>query len=424
MLVGHAIRQYPGDSLLKIKHAQLLIDMSRPAKALSVLRSIGKAANDNYELYLAKGAALNLTGKGFEARVAFNNAFRLCNEFKDETAYCIAQSYMQTGHLKLAEKYLLLALQHNPENLLVLYDLGSNYEKMELPAKGIRYFKKYLEIDPFAEHVWNNLGVLYTDTGNMHRAEEAFDYALAINPSFVPACLGKAELLTNLERYTEAAAMYTELLNENNGDIEVLNLLGHCYLQLEDYKEAIDIFGESIKLAGDDSKAWFGIGKAYYGLGSFGLCMDALDKAITSEPDNATYWCMLGEALSQVNQVNKAIDAYTLALLLRPEDHNATLACAQLFYRKRRYAEAIELLVPLSREEHGNALVFYRLAAYLVYDKRLNEAKHYLMTGLKLQLNGYNNMFTQFPKTRSVAAFRNLIERHLHKTRLMFNTDN
>ncbi len=424
-VIVHAIRQYPADSLLKIKYAQLLIDISRPAKALSIIKSIGKTADDNYELHLAKGAALNLTGKGLEARVAFNNAFRLCDEFKDETAYCIAQSYMQTGHLKLTEKYLLLALQHNPENLLVLYDLGSNYEKMDQPAKGIRYYKKYLEIDPFAEHVWNNLAILYTDTGNIHRAQEAFDYALAINPQFVPACFGKAGLLTSLERYAEAAALYTELLNENNGDVEVLNLLGHCYLQLEDYMEAIGIFGESIKLSGDDSTAWFGIAKAYFGLGKYGLCMDALDKAITSKPDNATYWCMLGEALGQVNHVNKAIDAYTLALLLNPDDRDAKLACAQLFYRKRRYAEAIELLVPLSREEEpGNALVFYRLAAYLVYDKRLDEAKHYFIQGLKLHLHGYQEIFTQFPKTRSIAGFRKLVERHLQKVRLMYNADN
>jgi tetratricopeptide (TPR) repeat protein len=77
MVVSMAIQQHPNATSMKLRYAQLLIETSKPGKALRIIKSLGKAENDNFELYLARGIALNMTGKYPEAQISFNKALKL-----------------------------------------------------------------------------------------------------------------------------------------------------------------------------------------------------------------------------------------------------------------------------------------------------------------------------------------------------------
>src|SRR5512133_2376535 len=186
-VINLAIRQHPDASLLKLRYAQLLIEISHPAQAIRILKSLGEDDSLNHELYLAKGIAYNMTGKFNEAKASFSKSLELCDDLKDELAYNIAQSYMQFNMYSVAVKYLVAAYHYNPTNILVLYDLGLSYDKLNDPEKSLSFYQKYLDLDPFAEHVWNNMGVIHSKTGNYDKAIDAFDYAVSINPQFLPA---------------------------------------------------------------------------------------------------------------------------------------------------------------------------------------------------------------------------------------------
>jgi predicted Zn-dependent protease len=135
--VCRAIKQHPEASSMKLRYSQLLIETGKPGKALSILKCIESVENHNFEMHLAKGLALNITGKCTEAEASFYNALLMCVEDKDEVAYEIAQSFMQLEMNELAVKYLHIAFQNNPENILVLYDLASTYLKIDRPRKSI-----------------------------------------------------------------------------------------------------------------------------------------------------------------------------------------------------------------------------------------------------------------------------------------------
>jgi len=66
--VKHALNHHPYASSIKLRYIQLLIETGKPARALGMIRCIGEAEASNYELFLAKGIALNLTGKFREAK--------------------------------------------------------------------------------------------------------------------------------------------------------------------------------------------------------------------------------------------------------------------------------------------------------------------------------------------------------------------
>jgi tetratricopeptide (TPR) repeat protein len=411
--VSIAIKQYPDVSSMKLRYVQLLIETGKPGKALGIIKSFGDAESTNCELFLAKGIALNLTGKHAEARLSFEEALKLCIENKDEVAYNIAQSFIQIGLNSVAVKYLLLAYRYNEDNILVLYDLALNYEKLDIPKKSILYYHKYLDLDPFAEHVWNNLGLIYTGMENFEKAGESFDYALAINPHFYPAYFDKADMLVLSNNIQGAIEIYSELLSEDSSNTKALCDMGNCYEQIGDYHEALKIYKQTLDISQDCSEAWYGVGMVYFKLKKYNLSIDMLKKAVSLQPANADYWFLLGEAYDITRKLNKAINAYTRASELNPLDYEAWMACAQVLFRKKRIGEAIYMLTRLYQYNHDNPIINYRLAAYYAYQHELTEAQRYFKRGLALSFQEHVEMFRHFPKTRSFPVFQSMIETHL-----------
>jgi tetratricopeptide (TPR) repeat protein len=411
--VCFAIKQHPNATSMKLKYVQLLVETGRPGKALSIIKSIGDAESANYELFLAKGIALNLTGKNMEARSSFEKALKLCIDDKDEIAYNIAQSFMQIGMTSTALQYLLIAYRYNQDNILVLYDLALNYEKLDHPGKSISYYQEYLDLDPFAEHVWNNLGLLYTHTENFKKAGESFDYAIAINAHFYPAYFDKADMLVVSNNIRGAIEVYSELLAEDASNTKAMCNMGSCYEQTGDYYEALKIYKRVLEISQDNSDALYGVGMVYFRQKKYSMSADMLKKAVSIQPANADYWFMLGEAYNGARKLNKAISAYTRASELNPLDYEAWMACAQVLFRKRRIDEAIYMLTQLYQYDRDNPVINYRLAAYYTYQQELIEAQRFFKRGLALDFQEHVEMFRHFPKTKSLPVFRLILENHL-----------
>jgi tetratricopeptide (TPR) repeat protein len=413
LAVKHALEQHPYATSVKLKHIQLLIETGKPGKALGMIRHIQDAEASNYELFLAKGIALNLTGKFKEALVEFELAIRLCTENREEVAYNIAQSFMQIGKHSHAIKYLMLAYEFNAENVLVLYDLALNYEKLDCQEKSIEYYQKYLELDPFAEHVWNNLGLIFTSVENSEKATEAFNFAIAINPHYFSAYYNKAELCIFNNDLTEAIDVYNELLLQDNSNTKALSDLGNCYEESGNYLEALKAYDRAITISCDCSDAWFGKGMVYFRQKKYRPSISSFKKAVGFQPGNSDYWFMLGEAFSRYRKLDQAINAYSRAAELNPLDFEAWMACAQVLFRKKRVGEAINMLIQLYQHNHENPTINYRLAAYHAYQLDFVNANKYFEKGLRLNYPEHHEMFRQFPKTKTVTGFKTLIEEHV-----------
>jgi tetratricopeptide (TPR) repeat protein len=405
-----AIQQHPNASCMKLRYAQLLIETLKPGKALRILRGLGEAESDNYELFLAQGIALNMTGKYTEANNSFNKALKICEDMKDEVAYSIAQSYMQYGMYCRAVNYLLLAYHYNKNNILIIYDLGLCYDKLQDSQKSLLFYNKYLEIDPFAEHVWNNIGLLYTKTGKFDQASNAFDYSIAINPQFIPAYFSKADMFIMSNNLKEAIEVYNDILLEDSSNTKALCDMGRCFIEIENYHEAMKLFKSALDIAYDCADAWYGKSVIFFRLRKYGFSVNAIKKAISLDKGNPQYWYSLGEIYNRTRKLNKAIVAYTKATELSPDNFKSGIACAQVLFRKKRIQEAILMLNDIYINYPDNALINYRLAAYHAYQHNIAEAQHYFKKALLLNFSEHTEMFRHFPKTKSLAAFRFIME--------------
>jgi cytochrome c-type biogenesis protein CcmH/NrfG len=136
-------------------------------------------------------------------------------------------------------------------------------------------------------------------------------------------------------------------------------------------------------------------------------------KAVGFQPANSDYWFMLGEAFSRYRKLDQAIHAYSRASELNPLDFEAWMACAHVLFRKKRIGEAIDMLIQLYQHNHENPTINYRLAAYHAYQLDFVNANKYFEKGLRLNYPEHHDMFRQFPKTKTLAGFKTLIEEHV-----------
>lgn len=415
--INLGFKLHPCSLSLKLKYVHLLIETGKPSKAFGIIRQVEKAEPMNYQLHLLKGYALNITGKNREALKSFERAIDLCDENRDEVAYSIAQSFLQTSQYYIANKFLLLAHQLDSSNVLTLYDLAENLDRLDLPEKSLEYYSKYLDIDPYAEQVWNNMGMLYCRTGRFQQALEAFDYATAINPYFFTAYLNKADALAMQNDYSGAVEAYREILKRDAGNTKALCCLGDCFEEMHKYSEALKTYNHAISLSPDCSEAWFAKGLVLLKIKKLNQSIVAIKKALLYEPDNADYWFMLGEVYSRLHKDMQAVGAYKEAVKINPFDDEAWLACAQVLFSKKKICEAIDILRESYAHINENPTLHYRLAAYHIYQQDFDTAMMHFESGLKLNYNEYHEMFRQFPKTRECGFFYTLIEKHQHKVR-------
>jgi tetratricopeptide (TPR) repeat protein len=294
-----------------------------------------------------------------------------------------------------------------------LYDLALNFERLDEPWESISYYNKYLELDPFAEHVWNSLGILYTSMEEYGKAEESFDFSIAIDPYFYSAYYDKADMLMKSENICKAIAVYHELLSVDALNTKALCEVGNCYQQIGDFSSALDVYWKALEIAPDCSDAWYGIGVVNFRQKRYLQSTGILKKAISLQPANADYWYILGESYYGAHRFNKAIEAYIRASELNPYDYNILTACAQALFRKHRIAEAKIMLTKLHQFNREDPLINYRLAACHAYLGELTKAQYYFKKGLSLNFHEHNEMFKLYPKTKTLPIFRRILDNYL-----------
>lgn len=419
--INLALRQHPCALSVRLKNIQVLIETGRPSRALDMIRKVEKIEPSNYQVYLFKGIALNITGKSDEALKSFNCAIDLCNDNQDDLLYSVAQSFLQTGQFVTANSFLLRAHDVDRTNVLVLYDLAENFERLDQFDESLEFYRKYLDVDPFAEQVWNNLGLLCCKTGRYMQAAEAFDFATAINPNHFTAYMNKADMLVGQNDHTGAIEIYREILEKDAENTHALCSLGDCYEETGNYSEALKAYNHAIALYPDFSDAWFGKGLVFLKIKRYSQSISSIKRALLYEPENPDCWFMLGELYSRMNKDIQAVEAYKEAVKINPLDHEAWLACAQVFFRKRKICEAISTLSESFEFIGENPTLHYRLAAYHAYQKDFNTAIVHFEQGLMLNYSEYQEMFRLFPKTREYGIFYALIEEHQHKVKQKIN---
>ncbi len=325
--------------------------------------------------------------------------------------------------LKALADRLKEALQKNPEDIQILYDLGEIYMEMHRYGEAIpplrevvnkepeyksarlhlgraqmemgrdddalEHLKEAMRLNPESEiikkalsQVHSNLSTAYGRMKNQRESENHFKEAVKIIPNFGPAHLSMGICYTELGRYKEALGKIQDALNfDKNLTVQAHYNFGEVYSKLKNTKKAIKHYKEAVSVDPTAAMPNLRLGMLYFKLKKYKDCIVPLRQAIKNSPKHgAEGYYKLGAALMKLKRYRPAENPLRKAVELSPDNETANDALAENLFQismdlrfNGKPGEEIDLL----RE------VVYFNPEHIKAHERLSEAYDERMSGVK-----------------------------------------
>jgi Tfp pilus assembly protein PilF len=206
----------------------------------------------------------------------------------------LGERFLVAGKTSLALEQFLEALELDPDDHFLHYDLAHAYDLKGATDRAEYHLKEAIRLKPDFSMAHNYLGVLYARRGQTDLAIAAYNMALK-----------------NLVYVAPQSAHYN---------------LGLAYLSKKEYEKAVEHFGEAIKLVPDFVAAHNEMGQAYEGLGKLKDAKRHYRKAIEFNPQYAVAQFNLGRMQYRTGEKDLAIRSFQEAIRLAPDSDYASEA--------------------------------------------------------------------------------------------------
>ncbi len=118
------------------------------------------------------------------------------------------------------------------------------------------------------------------------RAIDCYRRALEVDPDYVDAICGLAEVLDAEKRHDDAVALYRKAVELRPGHPQTLTALGTTLVGAGKHPEAIELFRQAVTLAPADAAAHLCLGTALEEIGRIAEAESAFEQAIAIDPGN------------------------------------------------------------------------------------------------------------------------------------------
>jgi tetratricopeptide (TPR) repeat protein/S1-C subfamily serine protease len=172
-------------------------------------------------------------------------------------------------------------------------------------------------------------------------AEQAFDRAVQLNPTFVHLALyGKARALEGQSKYQEASRVLETLLLKQPNYTPALIELSSMYRLLNEYEKALATLNKAIQLSPQNANLYSKRMVVLSNLRRHQEALSAINQAIALSPRAAFYYNR-GTTYQALKDYPKAIADYTKAIAINPELANAYNNRGRTYSKLKEYPKAI-----------------------------------------------------------------------------------
>lgn len=300
----------------------------------AVRREVGDHPNILY--YLGR---LDLEDQKFESAIGNFSKAIVKPPFPD-TSYYLGYAYFKQGDLSAAEKWLKEAVQMNPRDARMQYQLGLVYRKEGLEQEAGKALALSEEL----------------------RQRDANESRLRLE------CGQKLDQGPR----EEAHAVCEQLYDPDNA--EKLTALGTIYGQHGDLESALKPLRRAAELAPESPQMQYNLALAYYQMNQFEEARGPLANALKRWPDLFQLNALYGAVLVKLGEEVPAYEALRHAYQLNPQDagtgdllYLATIGIARKSQDARQYADALRYfeeaakLKPQEPAPHRNMAQIYGL---------------------------------------------------------------
>lgn len=307
--VEYAEQLYPDSTEVKLRRAHLYIAHEQFEPALRIIRRLRAEHPDDLDVAYSLGVAYGAVGESRKAIELFMEAA--------SDGWLLGRVYANIG-----EEYYRL---HDDDNAIRYYELAldtdsydqyalSNYTDICIGAgradQAVRYLKTFVGEHPYSREAWCSLGVAYRALRQYEQSFDAFEYAIAIDKSYVEAYTELADSYEEAGQVSEAATTLLRARDYADDRSDIYRSIAYLYLRADNLPSAIDYFRRAIEENPDDARSHAALAMAFAHDGDASGAMPLIRKALHLEPDNAEVLCAAAILFDGIGNTEAAADYF------------------------------------------------------------------------------------------------------------------
>ncbi len=138
----------------------------------------------------------------------------------------------QEDIIEKSVQYFLESFKLNHKNIEILLELSELHRVIDRHKEALGYIDIAMKIDKNDYRIYYEGFLIYDEIGDMHTAKEMIKLCLILNISFIKGYNTLGNLLRNEKQYDEALKIFLTALSREPENVQLLNNLGNCYLEM------------------------------------------------------------------------------------------------------------------------------------------------------------------------------------------------
>lgn len=406
-----ALEQHPKSTGLKLVQVEMLVYDDKLDQAEKMLNDLFAIEPNNDEIYIQKANIYSKRDDHEKAVELLKTALEYTDDYAD-VYNLLGMEHLFMDNLELAKENFIKCLEEDPEDQASLYNVVYCYEFLDQNQQAIDYLNKYIDLNPYSEIAWHQIGRLNYGLKNYQEAIRAFDYATLIDDEFMGAFMEKAKAHERLKQYEEAIENYNKTIELDDATSYALLRIGKCYEKLGNKPLALKYYNKTVHEDPLLDKGWIAITDFYFREKNFTKALYFVNKALAIDNQNALYWKRFGTINKKVNLFEEAELGYRKAVEFGDFQLDTWLFWVDTLQFLGEFDFAIQTLLQATEYFPEEYQIEYRLAGlyFMLGDDK--KGKFHISNGLRLNFTNHTILEDLFPVVWQRKMVQNAINKY------------
>ncbi len=403
------LQQHPDSIAIKLLDVEVLVFENSLEEAELLLDKLQLLDSCNEEIYVQRANIYSKQDNHEVAIALLNKALELSDNSFDIHSL-LGMEYLFLDDFKMAKDHFIKCVSFDPNDYSSLYNVIYCFEFLEDYDGAIYYLNDYLNVNPYCEVAWHQLGKQYYKKRMFSEALTAYDFAIISDDSFIGAYFEKGKVLEKLGKYEDAIENYETTIKIEDPTAHAYLRIANCYEKIENHNMAKFYYYQTVHEDPLLDKGWLAITDFYYKLRNFDKALYYVNKALNIDEKNPIYWKKCGEINSALKDYSQANLCYKEAVEYGNYDLDTWLKWADVAKQNKNFDAAIQILLQGLQFYPDNAKLLYKKAGLqLVIGDQIN-ARISLINALKKNFNKFFLFEEEFPQFASSHWTLNIIK--------------
>lgn len=380
--VSMGLNQHENNIQLVLLKSELLILEGDIDNSYSLLKEIESIEPNNQEVLIQKATIYSKKNQHNKAIEILKKSLNFIDD-PSEVWMLLGMENMMTSNYFEAQKFFKKCLNIDPEDIQTLYNLIYCNDQLKEYEKSIEVLNYILNINPYNESAWHELGKQYLKINKKSEALTSFEFAIISEEKFSGAYVEKAKILEEKGDIIEAIENYQITLQIEDESSYIINRIASCYEKIGNNQEALTYFEKSVIIDPSNNNCWDNLIKFCIKNKNYKKAILHLEKAIKLNENNLNYWKKIAFVYKETKRFDLAEKAYKKAIDLGDKEYDTWIDLIDSLLILNNWNSATDVAVKAKKYFPLDHLIDYRIAGCLIKKGQKYKAKIYIENFLK-----------------------------------------